>query len=200
VLAGEPLVGCHEKNVIEGLTEVVAILIVIEMQEERLPAPGRHPVRKLVEVAGADLRVLDIRPVLIATRGEGVDVRRERFGVRLEPVKVMLGLQPGEVLEILPGDRLGATGVDGAGMLTDVLVVADEIGVVHTDTLLGLQRLHQVGHPAWSEPLLRGAQCLVILTDGLGVLWIPHAEELPKVGGQDEPLLKLVKRLGGHGL
>ena len=141
VLLGQPLVGREQQDAVQlappaVLLQVVLVLEDVGVHQQRLAAAGGAPVGQLVElrpglgglVEGRNLVGLGL--VRVVGGHLRVQRREQRLGIAEVAVEVDLGEEQGQVLEVLPDDRLlaarDAPFVQPLRVLDDVLVVLQQ--------------------------------------------------------------------------
>ena len=117
MLLREPFVGCQEEDAVQLAPPTMPgqgflILQNVDVHQQRLPAAGRHPEGELVELWPSLHRLVERRdPVSLGlVRIVGVhlliQLHKQRIGVAKVAVQIDLGEEQGQVLEILPDDRV----------------------------------------------------------------------------------------------
>jgi hypothetical protein len=107
--------------------DIVEILVVVDMHEQRLPTARCHPERQFVEVAIVELGELDASFLLVLLIHELVEVGQKRLSIVHHSIEIRLRHQTRQHLERLQRNRVRSAFVECFGVRFDVLVVPKQL-------------------------------------------------------------------------
>ena len=138
MLLREPFIGCEQDDAVQFATPAmpgqgVPVLQDVRVHQQRLAAAGGHPEGELVELRpglGGFVERRDPVTLGLALVAGGhllVQIPEQRLGIAEVAVEVDLAEEQGQILEVLPDDRLIAAGyppvVQPLRVLDDVLII-----------------------------------------------------------------------------
>jgi hypothetical protein len=130
VLLAQAFVGRDEQDVVYRCAVVVQELVVVQVEDERLAAAGRHPVGQFGQVVFGEGFVLRFTwPTTgFAFVHKGVQVGQQLRFIVEEAVEVDFRVQCSQILEVAQCDAFRAAVVDFLQVQTDVVVARQILG------------------------------------------------------------------------